>query len=381
MKTLLTNQLQPGMIFSESVYIEEDTILIPANVALLEKDIERLKKWGIEMVQTPGDILVGDPENPDPRRGLAQLLFNNPTQRKLMKDYTGWCQTLTGYFEKIRKGSLIEREGLLNLLASITNTLNEFRGDMIQLILYGVKGESTIIENAINGTIISYLVGQELALLPHKLQQLSIAALLRDIGMAKIPASIREKQGGLENKELQLIKTHTIHTYKLITKELQFSEDVGMAALQHHERWDGKGYPRGLKGKEILLTGRVISIADAFEAMVSERPYRDSMIGYTAMRTILSDNGRRFDPEVVKVFIRTLGIYPIGSIVLLSDASIGRVVQNHPDAPLRPEIKIMVNTEGRQYLKDEGEILDLMQTKGVFIARAVNPKELPTGQT
>jgi HD-GYP domain-containing protein (c-di-GMP phosphodiesterase class II) len=378
MRTISINQLQPGMLFSEAVYIEEDTILVPPHVEILEKDIERLKRWGIETVQTSGDMLSGDPNSVDPRKGLVQLLLRNPTQRKLMKEYSEWTKNLSVFFQKIRSGTLVEREGLLNLLSSIINTLNNNRGDMIQLILYGVQGESGIIENAINGTIISYLVGQELGLLAHKLQQLSIASILRDVGMAKVPASITAKKGELEKQELQLIKTHTIHTYKIITKELLFSDEVGMAALQHHERWDGKGYPRGLKGKDILHAARIISIADAFEAMVSERPYRDSMIGYTAMRTILSDNGRRFDPEIVKIFIRTLGIYPIGSIVLLSDASIGRVVENHPEAPLRPQIKIMVNASGKQYLKDEGEILDLIAAKGIFIARAVNPKELPT---
>jgi hypothetical protein len=115
---------------------------------------------------------------------------------------------------------------------------------------------------------------------------------------------------------------------------------------------------------------------DAFEAMVSKRPYRNSMIGYTAMRTILSDNARRFDPDIIKMFIRTMGIYPIGSVVLLNNACIGRVVDVNNAAPLRPRVKVMIDANGREFPKDGGEVIDLASDKKLFIARAVDPKEL-----
>lgn len=94
------------------------------------------------------------------------------------------------------------------------------------------------------------------------------------------------------------------------------------------------------------------------------------------MRSILSDNSRRFDPEVLKVFIRTMGIYPIGSIVLLSSGSIGRVIENNVDAPLKPMVKVMINERGREYPDDNGEVIDLYNEKSVFIAKAIDPKEI-----
>src|SRR5690606_17762543 len=131
--------------------------------------------------------------------------------------------------------------------------------DMIQFILYGVQGSFGIVGNAINGTVIASLLAMDLGMLPHKIQQLALAAILRDIGMVKIPDHIVEKNDALEPKELQLIKTHPLHTYKILTKDLGFSEEVATSSLQHHERWDGKGYPRGLKGKDISVQGRIIS--------------------------------------------------------------------------------------------------------------------------
>ena len=175
------------------------------------------------------------------------------------------------------------------------------------------------------------------------------------------------------------MQAHPIYSYRIITKEMKFAEEIGVAALQHQERWDGQGYPRQLSGKNIAPMARIIAVVDAFEAMVSKRPYRNSMIGYTAMRTILSDNGRRFDPDILKVFIRTMGIYPIGSVVLLKDGRIGRVVDVNSSAPLRPLVKIMIDQNGREFQRDEGEVVNLAEQKDLFIARAVDPKDLASG--
>ena len=118
-----------------------------------------------------------------------------------------------------------------------------------------------------------------------------------------------------------------------------------------------------------------MSVGDAFEAMISTRPYRNSMIGYQAMRQLLNDNSRRFDSNVLKVFIKTMGIYPIGSIVLLNDSSIGRVTIGHQDAPLRPNIKIIIDSEGNKTGAD-ATFINLLKEKDLYITKAINPDEI-----
>jgi hypothetical protein len=110
--------------------------------------------------------------------------------------------------------------------------------------------------------------------------------------------------------------------------------------------------------------------------MVSQKPYRNSMMGYQAMKNLLSDNSRRFDPDVLKAFIQTMGIYPIGSIIFLNNGALGRVIEVHGDAPLRPKIRVLVDEFGKVFRQEEGDIIDLLTEKSLFIAKAVDPKEL-----
>jgi len=172
------------------------------------------------------------------------------------------------------------------------------------------------------------------------------------------------------------IKSHTILSYKLITKTFKYPEEVGRIAMFHHERWDGKGYPKGLKGNEIPLASRILSIADAFEAMVRERPYRDSMIGYKAIKEILKDNSRRFDSVIIKLFIKSMGLYPVGSIVILNNGTIGRVKSIHQESPLRPVVEMIMTPEGRVIKENNRKEIDLFTDKTVFIVRAINLNEL-----
>jgi hypothetical protein len=110
--------------------------------------------------------------------------------------------------------------------------------------------------------------------------------------------------------------------------------------------------------------------------MVSRKPYRNSMVGYQAMKNLLSDNSRRFDPDVLKAFIQTMGIYPIGSIILHNNGALARVIEVQSDAPLRPRIRVLADEFGKVYKQDEGDVIDLLMEKSLFIAKALDPREL-----
>lgn len=150
---------------------------------------------------------------------------------------------------------------------------------------------------------------------------------------------------------------------------------MNLIALHHHERWDGKGYPDQLSENAIDMGARIVSVADAFEAMVSKKSYRESILGYQAIKNMLADNARRFDPAVIMAFTKIMGIYPIGSIIKLNDESVARVLSVNSNAPLRPVVQLLVNKTGKVYKSGEGEVVDLLAERTLFIKKAMDPAE------
>ena len=221
-------------------------------------------------------------------------------------------------------------------MAQIIECIRDDRVEMIHLILMGGRTERRISARTVNVTILAAIIGMVLKYTGHRLIQLATGAFLHDLGMVKVPKEILRKKEKLSPDELNQIRTHPIHAYRVISKELKYPEDIGIIALQHHEHWDGQGYPRRLKGEDINLSARIVTVADAYVAMINERPDRDAVIGYSAMKTVLSDNGRHFDPRVLKAFLESMGIYPIGSVVQMNNSAIGRVTASHAEAPLAP---------------------------------------------
>ncbi|TVR33519.1 MAG: HD-GYP domain-containing protein [Spirochaetaceae bacterium] len=374
MKTISVSELKPGQRFDSPVYVDGDSVLVPEGVAIRDKDIDRLRRWKVTSVTTEGSLIGSQEEGPED--AFLQQALHSPGQQAVKKVYKTLSNDLGKVFDSISTMDSVSTQEVDAVIDALFRILDERKNDVVQFILYGFQGKAEPVENAINCAVLATLVGRNMSMVKHKLLQLATVALLHDVGMLRLPPELLTKKGKLAPEELKKMRTHPIHSYKIITRELKYAEEIGLAALQHQERWDGAGYPRGISGRNIILPARIVSVVDSFEAMVSTRPYRGSMIGYAAMRAILSDNSRRFDPEVLKVFIRTMGIYPIGSIVLLSNGAIGRVLENNVDAPLKPTVKVMINERGREYPDDNGETLDLYNEKSVFIAKAVDPREL-----
>ncbi|MDR1306757.1 MAG: HD-GYP domain-containing protein [Treponema sp.] len=400
MKKIDVKTLRPGMVFSAPVYIEGNNLLVPAGIAIRKKDIDHLLSWGYASVTTEGDLVKTEPaaektasEIPGPAEAAATAPgFSGETKKKssgsllsltdvqenkgAYRSYVDLIERLDIVFSNIGSGISVEPRTVDNLTGRLLQAVWDDRDHIIGFILGGEVTGHVLAKSSVNTAILSAMIAMELKFTHHKVMHVVTGALLHDVGMLRLPKEITDKSGGLSDAEVQRMQAHPLYTYKIITKELLYPEDVGLVALQHHERWDGEGYPRRISGTDIDMGARIVSVADAFEAMVSEKPYRNSMMGYQAMKNLLSDNLRRFDPEVVKAFIKTMGIYPIGSIILLNNGAIARVAEVQGDAPLRPKIRILIDEFGKLYKQDEGDLIDLLTEKSLFIARALDPKEV-----
>jgi hypothetical protein len=399
MKKIDVKTLTPGMIFSSPVYIEGNNLLVPAGIAIRKKDIDHLISWGYGTVSTDGSPVSSNPqqkagndsatgkkaENPVPgfsggtvNKAAGNVLSLTAVQENkgAYRSYVNLIERLDGIFTNIGSGISVEPRTVDNLAGELLQAVREDRDHIIGFILGGEVLGHVLAKSSVNTAILSAFIAMELKFSHHKVMQIVTGALLHDVGMLRLPGEITNKSGGLSESELQRVQAHPLYTYKIITKELLYPEDVGLVALQHHERWDGEGYPRRISGSGIDMGARIVSVADAFEAMVSEKPYRNSMMGYQAMKNLLSDNSRRFDPDVLKAFIKTMGIYPIGSVIMLNNGAIARVTEVQGDAPLRPKIRLLIDEFGKVYKNDEGELIDLLTEKSLFIAQALDPREI-----
>jgi len=424
MNVVNTSDLRPGQVFSAPVYSEGEYMLVSANVPLRQRDIDVLNTWGIEYVRTDGELTetkhnlnlkdesseviikvleeqikeaIKEQEDIIPEETVPEKIHSkkNPEEDAMpikkgnikfsitdvrqnsspYRKYKTIIDKLNDLFTGLKSGTDTEMRQVDNICIRLLQDLRENPDSFVGFILGGEVSGNELAKSSVNTAILSALTAQELKLPNHKIHNVVAGALIHDIGMLRLSKGITEKKGGLSEAELEQIKSHPLHTSKIVTKELFGPHEVNLIALQHHERWDGQGYPDKLVGQAIDIGARIVSIADAFEAMVSKKSYRNPMIGYQAVRNLLSDNARRFDPAVIIAFTKIMGIYPIGSVVRLNDSSLARVVSIHVDAPIRPKVQMLTDRKGNALSIGSMAIIDLLEEKTLFIKQAIDPAD------
>ena len=395
MNLVYTADLRPGQVFSEPVYTIGNNLLVPALVPLRQKDIDLLLTWEIETVRTEGAIIDADDILPELEDVIDSAHINSaqssaPEKIDAIKfsisdvrqntgpyrTYKNLIDKLDGAFTLFKSGDELEMRTIDNICLQLLQDIREHPDSFVGFILGGEISSQELAKSSVNTAILSALTAQELRLPNHKIHNIVAGALLHDIGMLRLSKGITEKKGGLSDAELDQIKSHPIHTSRIVTKELYGPREVNLIALQHHERWDGMGYPDRLTGMAIDIGARIVSVADAFEAMVSKKSYRNSLVGYQAIKNLLADNARRFDPSVIIAFTKIIGIYPINSIVRLNNGSVARVTSIHIAAPMRPVIQLLVDENGRFSDSRSPVMIDLLDDKSLFIKEAVAKKEI-----
>lgn len=188
--------------------------------------------------------------------------------------------------------------------------------------------------------ILSIAIGLSLALKRNELYDLSLCALLHDLGKMAIPIDIISKPSRLTAEEYSIVKRHPTLGTQFILSQKYANKSICSGVLTHHERFDGTGYPNGLAGDSIPLFGRIISVADVYDALTSSRPYRDPSSAPEAIEYIMGGSGKIFDIKVVSAFLKKVSPYPVGSCVKLSNGKTAVVIKQNEFNPLRPVVQL-----------------------------------------
>jgi HD-GYP domain-containing protein (c-di-GMP phosphodiesterase class II) len=199
--------------------------------------------------------------------------------------------------------------------------------------------------HSIRCTIIGLAFGRHLVLPRDDLIELGMGMLLHDVGMAMLPPEILEKRGGLDTKEFKIMESHIAWGLRILEESGGVSNIVKEITAQHHERWDGTGYPSHINEDQITLYGSIGAIVDVYDAVTSERTYGEPMSAEDALKKMYEWRDKDFSGELIEEFIRCMGIFPIGSLVELSTGAIGVVVTINRSRRLKPKIALVLTAD------------------------------------
>ena len=223
--------------------------------------------------------------------------------------------------------------------------------------------------------MLSVLIGIQLKYNQKQLNELALCGLMHDIGKVDIPLEIINKTSRLTDAEFEEIKTHPLRSIERLRHNQNLTQRVFNGISCHHEKYDGTGYPYGLKGDKIHIYARILALADVYDALTSDRSYRRAWMPAEALEYMMAQSNIHFDHELLQCFLRTVAAYPLGSVVSLSNGAIGIVIQNNPENTLRPKVRI-IRTSGDLKKGDEIDLLADSRYLSVVVSGTLGGHEI-----
>ena len=274
----------------------------------------------------------------------AKDLYSNAN--KLMQDM----------MKDVRLGKQIALEQCDPMVGGIVDSMFRFPSALLPLAQIKTRDEYTF-QHSVSVAALAVAFGRVLDLPRDEIKDIALGGLLHDVGKALVPGRILNKPGKLDEAEFDVMKTHVTHTAKLLNDVNGVSEITFNAAAQHHERYDGTGYPHGLKGDGISLHGQMLAIVDVYDAITSIRVYHKGMPPTETLRKMFEWAGTHFNPKLVQAFIKGVGIYPAGSLVRMESEKLGIVREVVPDKLLQPIVQLIYDCKEMCHI--DPEIVDL----------------------
>lgn len=334
-KRMFTANLIPGMVVAEPAYTSDNHLVIQSNTELTEDIIDKLKYYAIKKVY----IYENETSKEVPKETkIEPTYFERIEQSEDFKKFqTEFNSCIKGFRQTLNDIIVKSSDGLIDeMLSEIGSILKKSRNPLHLLeMMQCMRGyDDLTYTHSMNVALISNVIGTWLNLSNNDLETLMIAGMLHDIGKLRIPPEIIQKPSKLTDTEYEIVKNHPQYGYDILsTKNL--NPKIKLVALQHHERYDGKGYPYGLKAKEIDLFSGIVAIADVYDAMTADRVYRKGICPFPVLEHMELQK-EIYEPGALYQFIeRTVEAY-INTEVRLSNGEIGRVVLLNKNFLSRP---------------------------------------------
>jgi HD-GYP domain-containing protein (c-di-GMP phosphodiesterase class II) len=358
---ILVDFLKPGMVLAGDLFSKEGIFIWPAKKPITQSVIDELKKKGIRELYYTKNINKDLSQNMPP-------MFSEEIKEEAK-------EAIDNILEQVKKDEKVNVEEVRNVIERLFKEMISKLGKAaINLSIVKNYDEYTY-THLINVTILSMFFSKFLGASDFVIKEVGMGAILHDIGKVKIPTSILYKPGELTEEELKIIKKHPIIGYFAIKDEPTVSTYAKKIVLFHHERFDGNGYPLGLKFDRIGRYPQIVSLADVFDALTSERPYKPGMSIPQTLNFIMKKSGIYFEPLLAQKFIMEMsklyGLpspYAIGSFVLLNTGEKAVITQKDSEYTLRPTVLVIENALGKPDTKRK---INLYLDSSRYIVRSI----------
>lgn len=315
-----------GEVLARPLVSPNGKVLLQAGVALTQNYIRKLDYLGVDT------LFIEDDTFQDVEIFSAISLKTREVAYNSLQNLTKHIQD-----EKLHSVNLLQIQAAVQEIISDLLYSKDLLGNVLEIQGY----DDYTYHHSVNTTIIALIMAISMGWPSHKLLELGMGVLMHDIGKIKVPQEILNKKDPLTSEEFGEIKRHAEYGFQILRENRDVSLLSAHVALQHQERWNGTGYPRGLKGTQIHEYGRIAAIADVYEALTSKRVYRNAMQPYEAYEYVISNSETLFEPSLVKnTFCRYITPYPTGSGVRLSNGQYGNVVRQNINLPTRPYVRM-----------------------------------------
>lgn len=330
MISLSVNELVPGMCVDRDVNFYDAAVrtamCIRRGEKLTDVSITKMKDNGIPSVYI------------DDKHSEFHIL--SAVNHEIKTDAVNNLRSLSENFMDSSKGvTKNDITAVSGTTESLINALADKKDIMINIADIKMYDDYTF-HHCLSVAILSIAIAMELGLSKQEQYEIGLAGLLHDIGKVSIPIEIINKNGRLTDEEFAIVKMHPIHAATHLKERNLVPHNSYLGIIAHHERWDGNGYPFKLAGTAIPYYARILAVADVYDALTSNRPYRIPSPPSEAIEFIMGGIGTHFDDEVVNAFLHKIAPYPIGSRVALSNGHDATVIKNASDHPLRPLVKV-----------------------------------------
>lgn len=336
------DQAKPGMRLAEDVYTGKNELVLVANTVLDEQMIARFRQYGIYRFA----VYLDEKEAKELREEDANQEATTKEKIRKSEEFVefkrGFEDTVGGLKKSF--GRILEHNdmgGLLQVSAQIDEIMKDKNGALHIMDMLNCMREydDVTFAHSISVSLLSRLIGEWLHVSERDAHTLTMCGLLHDIGKLQIPNEIISKPGKLTDSEYAIVQQHPKLGYQLL-KNQELDERVKIAALYHHERCDGKGYPLHRNGRDIELFSKIVMVADVYDAMTADRSYRAGMCPVKVLDILQEDGYEKYDAAVLLTFLeKTMQSY-IHSTVELSDQRIGEIVSLNQTALTRPLVRV-----------------------------------------